>query len=303
MATKVSHRRAATDFFADPFAPMSAIPVAAIIPKLGETELDDLWRRFSVARGAARKSGGLTPEAEGLRNELVVQYLGLVKAIAERRHAKLPTQVEFDELRQAGFMGLMEAVSAFDLDRGVKFEAYAKQRIDGAILDELRSMDFAPRLVRQRGHQIEQASREFLKEHGRLAAPSELAARIGIAVEEYDTWLREISLASIGSLDKPATEGESGGNKEMSRGDLVEDTRTADPLTLIEKKELMTLATRGLSRKEKLIVILYYLEELTMKEIGLVLELSESRVCQLHNRIIDQLRRQLDSIRDDLLAG
>lgn len=303
MTTKFStRRRASSTFFADPLSGANGVPVAASIPKLSDGDLDALWTRFTEVRGAARKAVNLSPEAEELRNQLVEQYLPLVKSIAERRHSTLPSQVEFDELRQSGFIGLMDAITAFDTSRGVKFEAFAKSRIDGAIIDGLRSMDFAPRLVRQRGKNIEKASRDLLRELGRLPLPKEVADRLGVSVEEYEGYIREIALANITSLDKPASESESGGNKEMTRGDLVQDVRTADPLTSIEKKELITLATRGLSRKEKLIVILYYKEELTMKEIGLVLDLSESRVCQLHNRIIDQLRRQLDSIRDDLLA-
>jgi len=303
MTTKYStRRRASSSFFSEPYSGANGVPVAASIPKLSESDLDALWVRFTEVRGAARKAANLSPEAETLRNLLVEQYLPLVKQIAERRHSLLPSQVEFDELRQSGFIGLMDAITAYDPARGVKFEVFAKSRIDGAIIDGLRSMDFAPRLVRQRGKNIEKANRELLRELGRMPIPKEIADRLGVTLDEYELHLREIALANITSLDKPASENESGGNKEMTRGDLVQDIRTADPLTSIEKKELITLATRGLSRKEKLIVILYYKEELTMKEIGLVLDLSESRVCQLHNRIIDQLRRQLDSIRDDLLA-
>jgi len=282
------------------FPAKSGFPVAGSIQKLREEELEGLWKQFVKLRGNAHKRD-LPPAAEEIRNRLIENFLSLVKVTAERVHAKLPNQVDLDELKQAGVFGLMDAISGFDPQRGVRFEIYAKQRIHGAILDELRAMDFAPRLVRTHAHQINAAYRELERLHGRPPSPKEVSDKLEISVEEYDQWVRETNLATMTSLDRTTNEHDSGGNKEMTRGDTVEDTRIADPLTTLEKKEIITLATRGLSRKEKLIVILYYLEELTMKEIGLVLDLSESRVCQIHNRIIAQLKRQLDTLRDDLL--
>ncbi|MCA8940379.1 MAG: sigma-70 family RNA polymerase sigma factor, partial [Planctomycetes bacterium] len=176
-----------------------------------------------------------------------------------------------------------------------------KQRIHGAILDELRSMDFAPRTVRAHGNKLEAAYKAFEIEFGRPPNQQELAERLEITVEELDQWQRETQTASMLSLDRATNEHDSGSSKEMTRGDTVEDASTLGPVSALEKKELLNLATRGLSRKEKLIVLLYYLEELTMKEIGVVLDLSESRVCQIHNRIIAQLQRQLDDMRIDLL--
>jgi RNA polymerase sigma factor for flagellar operon FliA len=304
MTTAISHRTASvaaveTD---SSFRPArSGFPVAGSLQRLTDEQLDGLWSTYVSIRGEGRGIESRGPKADSIRNELVENYLGLVKVTAERIHTKLPAQVDLDELKQAGVFGLMDAINHFDPARGVRFEAYAKQRIHGAILDELRALDFAPRLVRSHASQINQTARALELEFGRPASPKEISDKLDITVEEYDLWVRETQLASMTSLDKSANEHDQSAGKDMTRGELLEDQRTASPLTTLEKKEIISLATRGLSRKEKLIVVLYYIEELTMKEIGLVLELSESRVCQIHNRIIAQLKRQLDTLRDDLL--
>ncbi|NUQ34759.1 MAG: FliA/WhiG family RNA polymerase sigma factor [Planctomycetaceae bacterium] len=268
---------------------------------MSEGEVDELWSQFVAVRAEVR-SDDLSPKGESLRNKLIEHYLPLVKVTAERLYAKLPNQVDLDELKQAGVFGLMDAIMGFDPARGVKFEAYGKQRIHGAILDELRHMDFAPRLVRTHAQQLKSAQRELELELGHPPTPKEVADRLGLTLDEYDEWIRQTSMATMGSLDSVTNEGDSEGNKQLTRADSLEDRRHASPLTMLEKKELVALATKGLSRKEKLIVILYYLEELTMKEIGIVLELSESRVCQIHHRIVAQLQKQLDTLRGDLLA-
>lgn len=270
------------------------LPKAYITPtklnEMTEADLERLWLDY-------KRKGG-----ERMRNQLVELYLPLVRATAERMHAKLPSHVDLDELIQAGVFGLMDAIDGFDPARGVKFEAYCKQRITGAILDDLREQDFAPRLVRTHSHRLERASKEIEAETGSTPNEHEIAARLGISMDDYDRWLREINMANIVSLDKAATETD-GDGKEVRKVDTIEDKRNAAPMTGLEKKELIELSTRGLSKKEKLIVVLYYLEELTMKEIGLVLNLSESRVCQIHHRIVYRLKRQLEDLREDLMAG
>ena len=279
----------------------SGFPVAGSLQKLDDSEVDQLWLTYVSIRSDSR-GRNLSAEAEVVRNQLIEHYLPLVKVTAERLHSKLPNQVDVDELKQAGVFGLMDAINGYDPERGVRFEAYGKQRIHGAILDELRSLDFAPRLVRTHAHQINSAHRELELELGHPPTAKAVADKLELTLEEYDQWVRDTSMASMTSLDRATNESDSNGNKELTRGDTIEDRRNSSPLTELERKELIALATRGLSRKEKLIVILYYLEELTMKEIGLVLELSESRVCQIHHRIVCQLQRQLDDLRDDLLV-
>ncbi|MCA8918360.1 MAG: FliA/WhiG family RNA polymerase sigma factor [Planctomycetes bacterium] len=252
-------------------------------------DLDALWDRFKRKGDAS------------VRNDLIQMYLPLARVTAERMHGKLPSHVEVDELIQAGVFGLMDAIDGFDPDRGVKFEVYAKQRISGAILDDLRSQDFAPRLVRTHSHRMDRAYKQIEAETGKVPEPKDIADRLDISLEEYDRWMREINRANVVSLDRASSEYD-GEGKEIRKVDTIEDQDAEAPTTNLEKRELVELSTRGLSRKEKLIVILYYLEELTMKEIGLVLDLSESRVCQIHHRILFRLKETLERMREDLLG-
>ena len=251
--------------------------------------LDLLWHKFKVEGD------------KQAREDLIPLYLPLVRVTAERMHGKLPSHVEVDELIQAGVFGLMDAIDGFDPQRGVKFEVYAKQRIAGAILDDLRNQDFAPRLVRTHSHRMDRAYKDVEADTGKIPEPCDVAERLGITMGEYDRWMREINMANIVSLDRASSEYD-GEGKEVRKVDTIEDTDVEAPTNNLEKRELIELATRGLSRKEKLIVILYYLEELTMKEIGLVLDLSESRVCQVHHRIIYRLKESLERLRGDLLG-
>lgn len=251
--------------------------------------VETLWQRL--------KSEGDT----SVRNDLIQLYLPLVRVTAERMHGKLPSHVEVDELIQAGVFGLMDAIDGFDPERGVKFEVYAKQRISGAILDDLRSQDFAPRLVRTHSHRMDRAYKEVEADTGLVPEPKDVADRLGITLAEYDRWMREVNLANVVSLDRASSEYD-GEGKEVRKVDTIEDHDAIAPTSNLEKRELIELSTRGLSRKEKLIVMLYYLEELTMKEIGLVLDLSESRVCQIHHRILYRLKESLERMREDLLG-
>lgn len=250
--------------------------------------VDALWQAFHAGSADAR-------------NQLIEAYLPLVRVNAERMHSKLPSHVDVDELIQAGVFGLMDAIDGFDPGRGVKFEIYAKQRIHGAILDDLRNQDFAPRLVRTHSHRLERACKEVETESGQAPEPEKIVAKLGITLEEYDCWMREINMANIVSLDRAGSEYDNDG-KEVRKVDTIEDAEVVAPTAALEKRELIEQATRGLSRKEKLIVVLYYLEELTMKEIGLVLDLSESRVCQIHHRIMYRLKQQLQAAREQLFA-
>ncbi|MBX3473459.1 MAG: FliA/WhiG family RNA polymerase sigma factor [Planctomycetes bacterium] len=269
---------------------------SALLPKAyitqargdGARDVDALWKELHAGN-------------EKVRNQLIEHFLPLVRINAERMHGKLPSHVDLDELIQAGVFGLMDAIDGFDPTRGVKFEIYAKQRIHGAILDDLRNQDFAPRLVRTHSHRLERASKEAESESGHAPDAEQIAGKLGISMQEYDRWMREINMANIVSLDRAGSEYDNDG-KEVRKVDTIEDADVVAPTAQMEKRELIELATRGLSKKEKLIVVLYYLEELTMKEIGLVLDLSESRVCQIHNRIMDRLKQQLEAAREELFA-
>jgi RNA polymerase sigma factor for flagellar operon FliA len=226
------------------------------------------------------------------------EYLPIVKYNAERIGAKLPDEVDHDDLVSAGIFGLMDAIDAFDLDRGVKFETYCAPRIRGAILDELRSMDWVPRLVRSRAHKLEQISRELESTLGRTPTEIEVAERLDLPREQFDKLVRDATAVTQVSLSRKYSETDS--NKDVCEIDVIEDKRGRDPITEIQRKDVKELITRGLTRAERLILILYYYEEMTMKEIGMTLDLSESRVSQMHSSILQRLKTQLETRHKEL---
>ncbi len=237
----------------------------------------DLWREYQRT------------EALELRNRLIEHYLPVVRYTAERLAATLPQSVDLDDLMSSGLFGLVEAIKSFDLGRGVKFKTYCSWRVRGAILDELRANDWVPRLVRNKATQLEQKMREATVQLGRPATDVELASLMGMSVGELDKLMHEATAVTVCSLSETTGDGED----PSPRGQLVEDPRAADPIEDIQRKDVMQLLTRELNVRERMIVMLYYFEELTMKEIGLALNLSESRVCQLHSRIMVRLRATL----------
>jgi RNA polymerase sigma factor for flagellar operon FliA len=230
-------------------------------------------------------------KSEKLRNVLMENYLHLVRYNAERIHVKLPDEVELDDLMSAGIFGLMDAINAFDLDRGVKFETYCAPRIRGAILDELRSMDWVPRLVRSRAHKLDTAAKSLEAELGRSPTNNEIAHRLKVSIPEFEKMAKDASAVGVVSLSRKWFETDS--NKDVREIDVLEDKRGADPMREVQRKDLKELMTKGLSRAERLIIILYYFEEMTMKEIGLTLDLSESRVSQMHSSILARLKAQM----------
>jgi RNA polymerase sigma factor for flagellar operon FliA len=239
-------------------------------------------------------------KCELLRNVIMEHYLHLVRYNAERIHIKLPDEVELDDLMSAGIFGLMDAIEGFDLERGVKFETFSAPRIRGAILDELRSMDWVPRLVRSRAHKIDSATRQLELELGRSPNNEEIAKRLHVSMAEFDKMAKDASAVGLVSLNRKWFETDS--NKDVREIDVLEDKRGADPVREIQRKDLKELMTKGLSRAERLIIVLYYFEEMTMKEIGATLDLSESRVSQMHSSILARLRAQMADRRKDLTA-
>lgn len=244
----------------------------------------DLWRSFQA-------SGSDT-----LRNRLIEHYLPVVRYTAERLAASLPQSVELDDLMSAGLFGLIDAINSFDLGRGVKFKTYCSWRVRGAILDELRANDWVPRLVRNKASMLEQKMREAEAQLGRPATDLELASSLGMSLADLDRLMREASAVTVCYLSEPAGEG----MDASARSDLLEDPRSIDPVDDLQRKDIMEVLTRELTLRERLIMILYYFEELTMREIGLALDLSESRVCQLHSRIIARLKARLGRKRKEL---
>lgn len=234
---------------------------------------------------------------QNLRNTLIERFLPLVRYNAERVWAKLPDGVDLNDLISAGVFGLMDAIEAFDLERGVKFETYCVPRIRGAMLDELRTMDWVPRLVRSKASKLEAARKEAEAELGRPPSDAEIAKKMGLPMEEYDKHKSEASAVNLVSLNKKWYETDS--YKDVREIDIIEDTKGEDPTDGIQKRDVMKLVTKGLNRNERLIIILYYYEELTMKEIGTTLGLSESRVSQMHSSIVARLKDQLNRRRPE----
>ena len=231
--------------------------------------------------------------SERLRNFFMTKYLPLVKYNAERIHSKLPNEVAVEDLQSAGIFGLMDAIDSFDLDRGVKFETYCAPRIRGAILDELRAMDWVPRLVRSRTARVETARKRLEMELGRKPTDDEVAGQIGASKDEYSKLVKDAGAPGVVSLSRKCFETDS--NKDVHEIDVLQDPRQTNPFRAVQKRDLRDLVTKGLSRAERLIVILYYYEEMTMKEIGTTLDLSESRVSQMHSSILARLKAQMQN--------
>lgn len=241
--------------------------------------IEEVWQEYQKTRSVT------------IRNYLWEHFIPLVRYNAERVYARLPDEVEIDDLMSAGMFGLMGAIDAYDLEREVKFETYCATRIRGAILDELRHMDWVPRLVRQRTARIEQARVKIEMETGRAATDDEICAYLDLTQEDFEKYLRDGSPVSTISISRKAFQ--SDGNKDVHEIDVIKDTTQANPVGDVQRRDLKDLMTKGLSRAERLIVILYYYEGMTMKEIGATLDLSESRVSQMHSSILLRLKAQM----------
>ena len=246
---------------------------------LSERPIDQIWREYRAN------------PTEELRNFLIARHLDLVAYAAERLHKRLPSEVEINDLKSAGAFGLMDAVESFDPDRGVKFETFCTQRIRGAMFDELRSMDWVPRLVRSRTAKVDKVRKSIEMETGARPTEEEVAARLNVSGDEFEKLQKDSRPVSMVSLTRKCFETDS--SKDVREIDVVEDNRQENPQQAVQKQDLQALITKGLSRSERLIVILYYYEEMTMKEIGATLDLSESRVSQMHSSILARLKAQM----------
>jgi RNA polymerase sigma factor for flagellar operon FliA len=229
-----------------------------------------------------------------LRDRLILTYAPLVKFVAGRVGASLPSHVDEQDLVSYGLLGLIGAIERFDPDREIKFETFAMARIRGAIIDELRSLDWVPRSVRTRARQIERAIAALERELMRAPTDDEIAKKLGIGIDELEDSLREISRSSVGALDELWSP--SGSGDQIALIDTIQDGSEPDPessLELTEIKEALAEAISILPEREKLVVTLYYYEELTLREIGEVLGVTESRVSQLHTKAILRLKAHL----------
>lgn len=246
---------------------------------LDELPITEVWERYRAA-----------PD-EPTRNYLMEKFLPLVRYNAERIHTRLPDEVDIEDLMSAGIFGLMDAIEAFDLARKVKFETYCAPRIRGAILDELRSMDWVPRLVRHRSGKVDQARQMIEKTTGRSATDQEVAEMLNVEGEEFDKLKRDSQAVMTRSLTQRTFP--SDGGREVREIDVIRDETQSNPVLDMQRRDMKDLITKGLSRAERLIVVLYYYEGMTMKEIGSTLDLSESRVSQMHSSILARLKAQM----------
>ena len=227
--------------------------------------------------------------SEDARDLLITSYLPLVKYLSGRVVERLPDSVERDDVMSAGVIGLLEAINRYDPSWGVKFETYAYTRIRGAMVDELRKMDWAPRSLRENGRKIEQTIDHLEGKLGREPSDGEIANALHISFDEYQQMARRASFASMSSLDEEIVP-HSGGGTLYS---ILPQPEADSPVTQFENKELRELLVKEIERLpdvQKLVIVLYYYEELTMKEIGNVLDLSESRVSQIHSKVVVKLR-------------
>ena len=246
-------------------------------------ELHDLWRRFKA-------SGD-----ERARERLVVAYSPLVKYVAGRMSSGLPAHVEEADLISYGLVGLISAISRFDLSREIKFETYAIPRIRGAIIDELRSLDWVPRSVRARAREIERANTKLEARLQRAPTDEEMADELEIGVDDFQDALLQISNSTIVALDELWSASDSSGDS-VSLLDTIADSDAPDPQAIVDQGELrdrIADAIAALPEREKLVIALYYYENLTLREIGEVLGVTESRVSQLHTKAVLRLRSKL----------
>lgn len=229
-------------------------------------------------------------KAPEIREQLILEYAPLVKLVAGRLSMYLGYNVEYDDLVSYGIFGLIDAIDKFEIGKEVKFETYASLRIRGSILDQIRKMDWIPRTVRQRQRQIDAAMHEIEAECGRPATDDEIAVKIGISSDELCDWQSQLKVTNVVSL-----------NEFMESGCEVPNEKNLashfeGPEEVLEKSELKQMLAESLdllTEKERKVILLYYYEELTLKEISYVLEVSESRVSQLHTRALQKMKEKL----------
>ena len=255
--------------------------------KIRDADYRDLWEAYARKKDPAVKS------------QLIEAYFPLVRYLAERMVSTLPASVDVDDLISMGTFGLIEAIDRFDLDRGIQFKTYCTARIRGAILDNLRTSDWVPRLVRLRANLVDKTMRRLYGELGREPTAPEMADALHLSLDEYERLRHEASPTAVLSLtDETDVDGEAGGRMI----DLVGDRRAVDPDYLQQNRMAKEALYRHLSDKERMVVENYYFQGLSMREIAGMLKLTESRVCQIHSKVIQRLREVYESRKAELFA-
>lgn len=245
---------------------------------MSEEERSELWVDYSRTKSKA------------IREKIILEYASLVKIVAGRLSMYLGYTVEYDDLIGYGTFGLIDAIDKFDYCKGVKFETYASLRIRGAILDQIRRLDWIPRTLRQKQKKLEQAYHKIESEVGRIATDEEVANELNISSNELDVWKNQMTSMNLISLDEYMEQG------SEVRMDYKASTAFDQPERAIEKQELKVIleeALEHLTENERKVIVLYYYEELTLKEISSVLEVSESRISQLHTKALQKMKSKL----------
>lgn len=250
------------------------------------TEVEGMWQVYNQSGNSE------------VKEKLLINYLPIVKYVVGRMILTLPNSVNYDDLLSAGTMGLLAAIDRFDIEIGVKFETYVVPRIRGAILDELRSLDWVPRSIRSKAKRLEKAIVQIESELGRMATSEEIAGKLEMNLEEYNEMLSKVGGHTLTSLDRDIAETEdSNGNLY----DLIRNVKVEDPFQKIEKEELQKKLIEylnSLPENERLVLSLYYYEDLTLREIGVVMDVSESRISQIHTKAINRLKLKLKEFYD-----
>ena len=246
---------------------------------MDESCRDRLWQNYIKTHDAQ------------YRDQLIVEYAQLVKIVAGRLSMYLGYNVEYDDLVGYGIFGLIDAIDKFDYGKNVKFETYASLRIRGAILDQIRKMDWIPRSLRQKQRRIDQAMSKIEAETGKTATDEQIAQELEISLDELNNWQGQAKMSNMVSLDEFTEEG-----TETTKMEAVGNARFDRPEDVVEKEELKKMIVEALdtlTEKEREVVVLYYYEDMTLKEISLVLEVSESRVSQLHTKALNKMKLKL----------
>ena len=257
-------------------------------PRPVDPALEELWKEFKA-----------TGDGD-VREKLILHYAPLVKYVAGRVGVGLPPNIEQADLVSYGIFGLIDAIEKFDVNRAIKFETYAISRIKGAIIDELRSIDWIPRSIRSKAREVERAYAALEARLHRTPTEPEVAAELGIKLDELHAIFGQVSFVNVVALDELLNVNGEKGDK-VSLVDTLEDTKAEDPVRVFESQETKHLLARAINmlpEREKIVVTLYYYEGLTLAEIGQVLGVTESRICQMHTKAVLQLRAKLADQRD-----
>ena len=260
--------------------------------KMGETAATE-----TLLRDARREFDGIPAD---LKETVVLEHAPLIRYIVNRIAVRLPSHIDLDDLQSTGVIGLMDAIEKYDPDKNCKFKTYAEFRIKGAILDQLRSLDWVPRSVRQKGRRLEKAYGEVEQRLGRSANEDEVADSLGLELDKFHSLINQVRGISLVNLEEIRGT-TSDGDRSGTFADVIEDVHAENPfasLKLMETKHVISDTIGSLPEKERLVISLYYYEDLNMKEIGGILGITESRVCQIHTKAVMRLRSKLKGMLD-----